>query len=219
MLSISSAIVEDVENMRETMPALIVYYYFDLKDASKRDLRGLLSSLLFQLGYLSDRCWDILYQLYLGFRDGSEQPSEVRLTGCLKNMLELQREVPIFIFMDALDECPSTNATPSARTKILDFLKDLIRLNHPNLFICITSCPEQDIDTVLDPLIPVSFRVSLQEEQGQRKDIDDYIHSFVDADRAMCRWREEDKALVIRTLSERANGLWGTSNAMTHESC
>ena len=205
--------------MRETMPALIVYYYFDLKDASKRDLRGLLASLLFQLGYLSDRCWDILYRLYLGFRDGSEQPSELALTRCLKDMLELQREVPIFIFMDALDECPGTTGTPSARTKILDFLKDLVGLNHQNLFICITSCPEHDIDTGLNPLPPMSFRVSLQEEHGQRKDIDDYIRSFVDADRAMCRWREEDKALVIRTLSERANGLWGTSNAMPHESC
>lgn len=193
--------------MRETMPALIAYYYFDLKDDSKRDLRGLLASLLFQLGHLSDRCWDILYRLYVRFRDGSEQPREVALTGCLKDMLELQREVPIFIFMDALDECPSTNGTPSARTKILDFLKGLVGLNHSNLFICITSCPEHDIGKVLDPLIPVSFRVSLQEEHGQRKDIDDYIRSFIDADRAMCRWREEDKALVIRTLSERADGL------------
>ena len=205
-MSISSAIIEDIKNMRETRPALVAYYYFDLKDASKRDVRGLLASLLFQFGYLSDRCWDILYRLYITFHDGSEQPSNAALAGCLKSMLELQREVPIFVIMDALDECSSTTGTPSAHTKILDLLEDLVGSNHPNLFVCITSGSQQDISTVLDRLTPASYRIALHEEGGQRADIDNYIRSFVNADRAMRRLREEDKKLVLTTLSERAQG-------------
>jgi hypothetical protein len=32
--------------MKRNRPALTAYYYFDFKDLAKRDLRGLLSSLL-----------------------------------------------------------------------------------------------------------------------------------------------------------------------------
>ena len=104
----SSAIIEDIKNMQESRPVLIAYFYFDFKDASKRGLRGLLASLLFQLGDDSDRCRDVLDELYTSCRDGSEQPSDAALAGCLKGMLELPGQLPIFLIVDALDECPST---------------------------------------------------------------------------------------------------------------
>jgi hypothetical protein len=49
--------------------------------------------------------------------------------------------------------------------------------------------------------------VSLHDETGQKKDIIDYVGSIVHSDRRMRRWREEDKNLVIKTLSEKANGM------------
>jgi hypothetical protein len=122
-------------------------------------------------------------------------------------MLELPGQLPIFIIVDALDECLNTTGTPSTREEVLDFVEDLVRSNHSNLFICITSRPEQDIQTVLIPLTSASRRVSLHEECGQREDIDSYIRSFVLKDRAMRRWREEDRELVITTLSQRADGM------------
>jgi hypothetical protein len=79
ILSISSAIIEDVENTREAAPTLIAYYYFDFKDASKHDVRGLLASLLFQLGDYSGRYWDVLHRLYTACREGTQQPSEAAL--------------------------------------------------------------------------------------------------------------------------------------------
>jgi hypothetical protein len=139
-------------------------------------------------------------------RDGSKQPSEASLAKCLKTMLKLSAQVPIFVILDALDECPSTTGTPSAREKVLAFVEDLVLSNHPNLFMCITSRPEQDIQTVLDPLTSASSRVSLHEESGQREDISHYVRSFVHSDRAMKRWRKEDREMVINTLSERADG-------------
>jgi len=204
---ISSAIIEDIKNTREATSALIVYYYFDFKDASKRDLHGLLISLLFQLGDDSNRCWDVLHDLYAICRNGSEQPSDAALAKCLQTMLELPGQVPVFLIIDGLDECPSNTGTPSAREEVLNFVEDLVGSNHPNLFICITSRPEQDIQTVLNPMTSVSHRVSLHEEGGQWEDINSYVRSFVHKDREMRRWREEDKELVITTLSERANGM------------
>ena len=207
ILLISSAIIEDINSMREDKSALVAYYYFDFKDASKRDLRGLLASLLFQLSDDSDRCRDVLHELYTSYRDGSTQPSDAALAGCLKGMLELLGQLPTFLIIDALDECPDTTGTPSSREEVMEFLEDLITSSHPNLFICVTSRPEQDIQTVLNPLTPTSNRVSLHQEDGQREDIKNYILSFVHKDRAMRRWREEDRELVIRTLSGRAGGM------------
>jgi hypothetical protein len=204
---ISSAIIEDIKNMRDVRPALIAYHYFDFKDTSKRDLRGLLTSLIFQLGDNSDRCWDVLYELYTSCHDGSEKPSGAALAGCLKSMLELPGQLPTFLIVDALDECLNTTGTPSAREEVLEFLGGLVGSSHPNLFICVTSRPEQDIQAIFNPLTSVSHRVSLHEEGGQREDIKSYVQCFVHKERAMRRWREEDKNLVISTLMERADGM------------
>jgi hypothetical protein len=202
---ISSAIIENVKNAQEA--ALVAYHYFDFKDASKRHVRGLLASLVFQLSHNSKSCRNILYQLYDTCRNGSEQPSDVALAKCLKAMVELPRQLRIYLIMDALDECPNITGTPSARDEVLDFLEDLVGASHSNLFVCVTSRPEQDIQMILNPLTSASCRIALHEENGQREDINSYVRAFVYTDRAMRRWKEEDKELVIDTLSERSSGM------------
>jgi hypothetical protein len=96
---------------------------------------------------------------------------------------------------------------PSARKQVLDFLKDLVDLQLPNLHICVTSRPEIDIRTSLEPL--ASYPISIHDQNGQKKDIEDYIRAVVyaDSDTAMGRWRDQDKELVIETLTERADGM------------
>jgi hypothetical protein len=207
ILSSSSAIIEEIKHIRKSKSALLAYYYFDFKDAAKRDLRGLLTSLVLQLVDDSDPCWDLLSQLHRTYRDGSEQPSEAALAECLNNMLDLPGQIPTYIIIDALDECPNDTGTPSARERVLNFVEDLVQSEHSNLFICITSRPEQDINTVLNPMTPPSRCVSLHEERGQMEDINSFVRSFVMNDRTMRRWRAEDKDLVIRVLSERAQGM------------
>jgi hypothetical protein len=205
----SSAIIEDLKPVQEPENAstLIAYYYFDFKDTAKRDLRGLLSSLLMQLGSDSDQCLHVLSQLHMTCRDGSEQPSEESLAQCLKVILDQPEQLPIYIVVDALDECPDTTGLPSARKKVLDFMTVLIGAKHPNLHLCITSRPEQDIQTTLNSLTTAERRVSLHEEGGQREDINNYIRFFVENTDPMRKWRDEDKQLVINTLSERADGM------------
>ncbi|KAH9966804.1 hypothetical protein BC827DRAFT_1153140 [Russula dissimulans] len=203
---ICSAIIEDIKRRHKDAKALIAYYYFDFRDASKRDLRGLLASLLFQFGQDSDHCCNILYNLCIECRNGHEQPSIVALTECLQSMLSLLGQVPVFIILDALDECPSTTGTWSARDEVMNFVEKLVGSDHSDLHICITSRPEQDIKSILDRLTSPSRRVSLHEEDGQRQDIKSFVRSFVEA--VMWRWREEDRELVINTLSQRAHGMF-----------
>ena len=73
--------------MRVARLAFIAYYYFDFKDASKRDIRGLLASLLFQLGSCSDSHWDMLHQLYATYQDGTRHPVKRLLRGASKTSL------------------------------------------------------------------------------------------------------------------------------------
>jgi hypothetical protein len=207
ILLLSSAIIEEIKHTRNSRSALVAYYYFDFKDAAKRDVRGLLNSLLLQLVDDSDTCWDLLSQLHKTCRNGSEQPSEAALAQCLNSMLDLSGQIQTYIIIDALDECPNNTGTPSARERVLGFVEDLVQSKHSNLFICITSRPEHDINTALYPLTPQPRRVSLHEESGQMEDIISFVRSFVMNDRTMRRWRAEDKDLVIRVLSERARGM------------
>ncbi|KAI0289002.1 hypothetical protein BC826DRAFT_1107328 [Russula brevipes] len=215
-----SAIIEDIKNKRNAKEASVAYYYFDYKDVSKRDIRGLLASILFQLSDNSDRCWAILQELFTACRGGYEQPSYTALATCFKSMIELPRQLQIFVIVDALDECPSTGI-PSSRDEVLDFVEDLIRpKKYSNLSICVTSRPELDIQTVLGPL-PSASCVSLQEESGQMEDVGNYLRSFVHNDRVMGRWTEEDRELVIRTLSNRGGGMfrWAVCQLDTLRQC
>jgi hypothetical protein len=120
-------------------------------------------------------------------------------------MLTLEAQGPTYIIMDALDECPITSTIPSPREEVLDFVDELVGLHLPNIHICVTSRPEHDIQAVLNHLNPRA--VSLHDESGQQQDIINYITSFVQSDRKVRRWRQEDKDLVIKTLSEKAGGM------------
>ena len=120
-------------------------------------------------------------------------------------MLTVPDEVPIYLILDALDECPITTGLPPPRERVLELVKKLIKLNLSNLRLCVTSRPEIDIRTSLEPL--ASNQISLHNQAGQKKDIADYVRSVVYSDSNMKRWRDEDKELVIETLSERADGM------------
>ena len=118
----SSAIIEDVTHLRETRPTLVAYYFLDFEDVTTRDVRGLLASLLSQLVDKSDSCWDALHQLFEACRAGWEQPSEAALAQCLKSVIDLPGQVPIYLIVDALDECSNDTGTPSARENVLNLV-------------------------------------------------------------------------------------------------
>ncbi|KAI0297633.1 hypothetical protein BC826DRAFT_1103332 [Russula brevipes] len=131
---------------------------------------------------------------------------DAALIQCLKAVLSLPNPHPIYLVVDALDECPHSSGLQSPREQVLDLVNDLVGLHSPNLHICLTSRPEIDIKAILDLL--TSLRVSLHDQTGQRKDIIDYVTSVVASDKNMGRWRENDRQLVIDTLSERADGMF-----------
>jgi hypothetical protein len=114
-------------------------------------------------------------------------------------------QAPVYLIVDALDECPNTFAMPSPREKVLTLLKELVESDLSNLHLCVTSRPETDIKAVLSPL--TCHSVSLHDEIGQIDDIDNYIKLVVNRDPTMRRWPAEDKKLVIDVLTKNADGM------------
>jgi hypothetical protein len=204
-VSASSTIIEEIETMRKSGLASLAMYYYDFREDQKKDLRGLLSSAIFQLCDQSDSYHNVLSNFYSTHRDGEQSPSDDELAQCLKDVLELPRQAPVYLIIDALDECSDTSAMPSPREKVLKLVVQLIESRLTNLRICVTSRPEIDIKIVLEPL---AFRsISIHEERGQLEDIENYIRSVINTDPRNQRWRQEDKQLVIEVLTERADGM------------
>ncbi len=203
----SSTIIRDIKTMCDAGKASMAYFYFDFQDIKKRHWHDVVPSLLTQLSAQSGPSFDILSNLYYKHGYGTQQPDDDALKGHLIEMLKVQDDRPIYLVMDALDECSDTSGVPSHRSRILQLVKELINLQIPNLRICVTSRPEFDIRKVLEPL--TSRQVSLHDQSGQKQDIADYVRSIVysDSEEYMQSWAKEVKELVINTLATRADGM------------
>jgi len=191
--------------MRKLGLASLAFYYCDFREDQKKDLRGLLSSFLVQLCHQFDSYSDVLSKLYSEHSNGSRQPSDDGLVKCLKEILKLAGQAPVYLIIDALDECPITSSLPSPRDEVLVLVEELIDSQIPNLRICVTSRPETDIKAILDPL--TFYSTSLHDEIGQMQDIENYIRSVINTDRIMRRWNATDKQLITDVLTNKADGM------------
>lgn len=198
-----SAIIEDIDGRHAIGLAKMAYYYFDFRDDKKQDRYGLLSSLIFQLSSESDSCCNILSKLYSS-NNRARRPTVTVLKKCISDMLSLPGLGPIYIVVDALDECSNSSGTPSARREVMELIKDLAGLKLSNMHLCVASRPEIDIQMMLEPLNPL--HVSLDDEMGQKGDIFAYIEDTVRSN-SMPEWTEKDQELVVDTLSQKANGM------------
>ena len=201
---VSSTIIEDIRAMREAGLASLAFFYCDFRDDRKRELRGLLSSFLVQIYHQSDSYFGILSKFYSEHDKGSRPPSDDALAGCLKELLNCPRQAPVYLIVDALDECPNPSVVLSPRAEVLSLIEELVKTRILNLRICVTSRPELDIKGVLDPLILRS--ISLHDEIGQKRDIEDYIKSVINAQKKK-GWKEGHIKLATDVLVQKSNGM------------
>jgi hypothetical protein len=205
MLLNSSTIIEDIRTSQKSGLASLAFFYCDFKEDQKKDLRGLLTSLLVQLGDQSNAYSTILSDFYVAHGRGSQHAGDGDLLECLENMLRFPGQPTVHIIIDAIDECPIMTGLPSPREEVLKLVEELVNLHVLNLRICVTSRPEAEIVSVLGRL--AFHSVSLHGEKGQIQDIAEYIKLQVRTDFKMRAWRTADKELVIDVLTKRANGM------------
>ena len=201
----SSAIIQRLLSLCDDGSSSVLYFYFDFRDDNKKHRHNFLRSLLIQLAVHSIPCRNIISQVYSTHLKGTRQPSDEVLINCLTDMLSSMAQHPVYIIVDALDECPNVSGVRSPREHVLSLIEDLVHLRLQNLHICVTSRPETDLRSRLEPLGP--FLVSLNDQAGHKEDIAKYISSEVTVIANDNRWREDDKELVIETLSEKADGM------------
>jgi NACHT domain len=201
----SSTIIENINSMRKSGRASLAFFYCDFREDEKKDLRGLLSSVLAQLCHQSDSYYRIISNFYSEHANGSQYPRNNALVRCLKDILKVSGQAPIYLIVDGLDECSNTSALPSPREKVLTFLEDLVNSRLPELRICVTSRPEIDIKHVLEPL--AFHSISLHDDSRQMEDIKTYIRSVVNTDPKMRRWTAADRELVIDVLIKKSDGM------------
>jgi hypothetical protein len=202
---ISSAIIEDIETMQKSGQASLAMYFYDFRDDLKKDLRGLLSSILFQLCDQAKSYYNLLSNFHSTHRNGAQSPRDEELIRCLVDLVKLPELPPVYLIVDGLDESPNTSTQSFHREQVLSFLDGLAKAQLQNLRLCVTSRPEVDIKAILGPF---AFRsVSLENESGQKNDIKDYIESIVHADQKMKSWNQKQKQLVIDVLTDKADGM------------
>jgi len=215
LIMTSSAIIQDIECISNTGSTHMAYFFFDFKDTRKQDPRGFLSSIVIQLSNQSVSFCNILLEFYSAHQRASQQPGDRELMQCLEKMFKVTKEEEsIYVIVDAVDECPDTSGLQSLREEVLELIENLVGFHLSNLRLCVTCRPEIDIRNALEPLTSKTTRISLHDQDGQKKDIADYVRSVVYSDRKMMRWRDEDKMLVIKTLSERADGMYGSRSLL-----
>ena len=103
-LSASSVIIEDIKAMQKSADALLAMYFYDFRGDLKKDLRGLLSSMLFQLCDQSNSYYNILSTFHSTHHDGAKSPPDEELIRCLVDSVKLPGLPPVFLIVDGLDE-------------------------------------------------------------------------------------------------------------------
>ena len=201
---VSSAIIQDIDTMSRAGLVSLAYYYCDFRDGKKKDLRALVSSLLDQLCHQSDSYCDMVSKFYSEYAKGSRRPSDAALVSCLKALLNLSGQTPVYLIMDALDEWSTTLDMLPDHEEVLMLVGQLATSEYPNLRICATS----RLKPSLRALEPLSSRsISLNDESGQKEDIANYIKSVVHTNPEMQAWRAGDKELVINVLTHKVDGM------------
>ncbi|KAG8354008.1 hypothetical protein FVEN_g8111 [Fusarium venenatum] len=142
-----------------------IAFFFDFNDPRKQNPDDLLRSLAAQLYQTGSKAAKELDNLFASCNNGHEKPDTRALSACIDTMM--QAAEPIFIIIDALDEC----------TKILQMLQWLECSTSNKAQILITGRPEEELKTGLFRLFGKENCTSLD-----KKAIDADIWSYVNSE-------------------------------------
>ena len=193
---LSSSIVENIINLHKANPSIAyAYFFFDGRD-SQKDLQlhdKLIRSLIAQLSSQCDGIPATLVELY---GHGQQEPSTNSLQDTLYDILNGFNSV--YIIIDSLDEC-------TERGKMLNWIRQIVSRNMPNLHIVVTSRPEREIEEILQPLDLGCVDVV---RDGESVDIEKYIDQELETDRKLNRWETTIQEGIKTALMTGAQGMY-----------
>lgn len=193
MLYHSSTVIDHLET--DQSHTILAYHYFDFRDSAKQTFSGLLASLLLQLAQQSRVCHELLKQLRLS-ASGHGRPDDRKLLGSLETMLDVCG--PVFIVVDALDEC-----TEAERDHALPRLRQLVR---PRLHLLVTSRPESDIKHYMKTLELATHSLSLQDAALHSATLKAYVSTQLHLSYYKY-WSDDVKEKALQRLVSKSNGM------------
>ena len=138
------------------------------------------------------------------YQDAGQDPDTARLEDTLAATIRGFSNV--YIIIDALDECPTSN---NQRESLLRSLSSLLKKSSHNLHMLWTSRPEPDIEIAFHGLTHPHTRINfdLASRQGA---VNGGIACHIDNTLAIApcdKWPENIKAEVREALVEKADGM------------
>lgn len=178
----------------------VAYFYFDFNDLEKQDCRGLVSSLVFQLGTQYEVCLSYLTQQRSSYPSG-EHPTYEKLLLMLSRLLGLSG--PTFLVIDALDECPE----PERDNGLASFLEHLCQVDsgEKDLHLLVTSRPESDIQGHMSRF--ATHSLSFHDCVPHQAELKDFISAHISENKSY-RWSDELKKQVQEIVCEKSNGMY-----------
>ncbi|KAJ7495307.1 hypothetical protein FB451DRAFT_1019697, partial [Mycena latifolia] len=174
---LSSTIIESLRARTEPL----AFFYFDTNNSGQRTVTQLLCSLVTQLSVQADSPDKTLNDLWKSHAKGQHLPGDSALISDALIPIVTEFSRPVYIVLDALDECSERDELLESLTKILDMVSS-------NVHLLLTSRPEVPHCSHL-----VQHAVSLSLEGCVDQDAD---------------WTDTRKAQIQVGLLERSGGMF-----------
>lgn len=189
-------VIEDIRGYCESrVNTGFAVFYFTFSDKQKQSCRSLLLSLVAQLTW-KEPVQSTLRQMFEN--SNKSVPSTEALEKILLSSITQYDEV--CLLLDALDECPEDDDT---RQDVLDLLQQLAQATN-NLRLFITSRQLQDIQSSMIDLTAYPMSV---DTDAVDTDIEKYVRSALSHDTRLGKLPDTTKALVTKTLTQKADGM------------
>jgi hypothetical protein len=186
----SSTIIDTLRARAEPL----AFFYFDTNNSGQREVTQLLRSLVSQLsgqGPSPDKILDALWSSYSG---GRLLPSDAELMSQALIPILMEFTEPVYIVLDALDEC-------SEQDQLVKMIATMLDADLPNVHLLLTSRPE--VPRSSTDLAHHAVLVSLQGCTDQ--DIESYLtKQLSDFDYG---WSVERQGEIKESLLDRGSGM------------
>ncbi|KAJ7465570.1 ankyrin repeat-containing domain protein [Mycena latifolia] len=187
---LSSTIIGALRARREPL----AFFYFDTNNPGQHTVTQLLCSLVSQLSVQADFPDKTLNQLWETHAKGQHLPSDPVLISAALIPILTEFTRPVYIVLDALDECSEIN-------KLLKFLTQILEAVPSTVHLLLTSRPEVVHGTNL-----VQAAVSLSLDGCMDQDIESYIWEKLSG--LGTEWAEDRKEQIRVGLLERSGGMF-----------
>ncbi|KAF7350143.1 Pfs domain-containing protein [Mycena venus] len=186
---LSSTIIDKLRTRMEPY----AFFYFDTNNSGQQTVSQLLCSLVTQLSVQLPSLDKILHEVWKSNASGQHFPSNSQLISEALIPILTEFTQPVYLVLDALDEC-------SEREKLLDAITSILDSELFNVHLLVTSRPEVHYGTNV-----AQQGVSISLEDCVTQDIESYVDKLLSEEDG---WISENKEAIKQGLLDHGGGMF-----------